>query len=168
VRRDPTALGLIEKSEGNDDLEINLSLPVSRVGFGVFSFDPVEQAIGAPVAHFLEPLLRAPVFRRPSQAGPAVEVYPLRLPEGEGLSVPLSQWGELGFANRRGLLMLTVPLQAAGWVQRRFAGAIVQGPREGLSTDGSSRVTHFGIKLRRGMRAGVPLGILGELGIEAA
>ncbi len=117
--------------------------------------------------HFVEPLLRAPTFRRPSAAGPAVQVYPLRLPEGEGLSVPLGRWGELGFSNRLGLLVLTVPLQAAGWVQQRFAGAIVEGPREGVSSDGTARVAHFAIRLRPGMKAGIPLGMLGEVGVEA-
>ena len=151
----------------NHDLCIDLTLPVTRVGFGPFAFDAVEQFIGAPVLHFLEPLLRAATYKRPSAAGTAVEVYPLRLPEGEGLSVPLSQWGELGFANRRGLLVLTVPSQAAGWVQQRFAGAIVEGPREGMSSDGTARVAHFAIRLQAGMKAGIPLGMLGEVGVEA-
>ncbi len=149
------------------DLFIDLTLPITRVGIGVFSFDPVEQAIGAPVAHILEPLMRGPVCRRPSAAGPAVNVYPLRLPEGEGLSVPLGQWGEIGFANRLGLLVLTVPWQAASWVQQRFGDAIVRGPREGVSSDGTARVAHFAIQLHAGMRAGIPLGMLGEVGVEA-
>ncbi len=152
----------------DDAIHIDLALPVTRVGFGPLSFDPVEQFLGAPVSHFLEPLLRAPRFRRPSQAGPAVEVYPLRLPEGEGLSVPLGQWGELGFANKRGLLLLTVPWQVQGWVTQRFAGAIIEGPRQGTSADGQAYVAHFAIRLRAGMKAGIPLGALGEVGIESA
>jgi hypothetical protein len=96
-------------------LNIDLTLPVTRVGMSIISFDLVEQLIRAPVSHFLKPLLRAPRFRRPSQAGPAVDVYPLRIPEGEGLGEPLGQWGELGFANKRGLLVLTVPWQVKGW-----------------------------------------------------
>jgi len=154
--------------QAGDDLNIDLALPVTRVGFGPLSFDPVEQFLGAPVSHFLEPLLRAPRFRRPSQAGPAVEVYPLRLPEGEGLSVPLGQWGELGFANKRGLLLLTVPWQVQGWVTQRFAGAIIEGPRQGTSADGQAYVAHFAIRLRAGMKAGIPLGALGEVGVETS
>ena len=154
--------------QAGDDLNIDLALPVTRVGFGPLSFDPVEQFLGAPVSHFLEPLLRAPRFRRPSQAGPAVEVYPLRLPEGEGLSVPLGQWGELGFANKRGLLLLTVPWQVQGWVTQRFADAIIEGPRQGTSADGQAYVAHFAIRLRAGMKAGIPLGALGEVGVETS
>ncbi len=154
-------------SDGDESIHIDLALPVTRIGGSFFGFDPVEQFLGAPVSHFLEPLLRAPRYRRPSQAGPAVDVYPLRLPEGEGLSVPLSQWGELGFANKHQLLVLTVPWQVHGWVQQRFAGAIVEGPRKGMSADGQAYVAHFAIRLQAGMKAGIPLGALGEVGIEA-
>jgi len=156
------------QAQPNHDLCIDLTLPVTRVGIGIFSYDPVESFLGAPVSHFLEPLLRAPRFRRPSQAGPAVEVYPLRLPEGEGLSVPLGQWGDLGFANKHQLLVLTVPWHVKGWVEQRFAGAIVEGPRQGTSADGQAFVAHFVIRLRAGMKAGIPLGALGKVGIESA
>jgi len=91
----------------------------------------------------------------------------LRIPEGEGLSAPLGQWGELGFANKHQLLVLTVPWQVQGWVQQCFAGAIVEGPRQGTSADGQAYVAHFAIRLRAGMKAGIPLGALGEVGIEA-
>lgn len=70
-------------------IRFNLTLPVLRIGFGPFSIDPVEQFIGAKLTDILESLLTGPVFRRPSVAGPAIEVYPLALPEGEGASVPL-------------------------------------------------------------------------------
>ncbi|MBU0676651.1 MAG: hypothetical protein KJ626_00910, partial [Verrucomicrobia bacterium] len=146
---------------------LNLTLPVTRVGFGVFSFDPVEQLVGMPIAEILSSLLRAPVYKRPSAAGVAVDVYPLALPDGEGAIVPLGRFGELGFKAARGLLLLTVPLQAAGWVQQRFAGAIERGPVQGPSSDGTALVVHFAIRLRPGMKAGFPLGVLGEVGVEA-
>lgn len=148
-------------------LWFNLVLPVTRVGVGPFSVDLFKQAIGCPVDEILAPLLRAPKFQRPSEAGTAVEVFPLQIPEGEGLAVPLGQFGEVGFKNRRGYLILTVPLKAREWIERRFAGAIVQGPKEGTSTDGTSRVAHYAIRLSPGMKAGFPLGVLGEVGVEA-
>lgn len=147
---------------------IDLALPVTRVGIGFFSFDPVEQAIGMPIAEILASLLRAPMYRRPSVTGPAVDVYPLALPEGEGAVVPLGRFGELGFKNERGLLILTVPLQAKGWVLQRFAGAIVRGPVQGTSLDGAAFVAHFALQLRPGMKAAFPLGALGEVGVESA
>ncbi len=148
-------------------IRVNVTLPVTRVGFGPFSFDPVEQMIGAPVADILESLMTGPVTRRPSATGPAVEVYPLALPRGEGASIPLGQWGEVGFRNEDGLLVLTVPMQARRWVQERLAEAIAFGPVPGLSSDGRARVVDYGLALHPGMAACMPLGALGEIGIEA-
>ena len=158
---------VLDPAEADRGIRFRLTLPVTRIGAGVFSFDPVAHAIGAPVAELLAPLMVGPVERRPSAAGPAVEVFPLALPEGEGLAVPLGPWGEIGFANRDGLLELTVPMRAEAWILGRVPYAIERGPERGLSLDGGARVSRFWLRLRPGMRAGVPLGGLGEIGIEA-
>ena len=84
----------------------------------------------------LQSLMTGPTYRRPSATGAAVEVYPLALPRGEGASVPLGQWGEIGFANRGGLLALTVPWGMSGWLRGKLGDAIVRGPEAGLSLDG--------------------------------
>jgi hypothetical protein len=141
---------------------------VTRVGFGIFSFDPLEQVIGAKLADLLEPLMVGAVTRRPSAAGPAVEVYPLALPEGEGASIPLGAFGEIGVANDGGLLALTVPWGMAGWLRQRLGDAIVRGPESGVSVDGTARVARAWVRLVLGMRASVPLGSFGEAAIEAA
>ncbi len=148
-------------------VRVNLTVPVTRVGVGPFQFDPLEQLIGAKLTDLLEPLLVGPVTRRPSDAGAAVEVYPLALPDGEGASIPLGPWGEVGFANRGGLLVLTVPWSMAGWLRQRLGDAIVRGPVAGLSIDGAARVAEAWVRLRPGMRASVPLGVIGECGVEA-
>jgi hypothetical protein len=147
-------------------IRINLTLPVLRFGIGPLVIDPVEQFIGMKVSDIFSSLMTGPVFRRPSASGPAVEVYPLALPEGEGASVPLGQFGELGFKAERGLLVLTVPLGFSGWVQKRFGDAIVRGPVEGLSLDGTARVVRFAIIVKAGMKASIPLGMMGEFGVE--
>ncbi len=147
-------------------IRFNLVLPATRIGFGIFAVDPLEQVIGAPVADILESLMTGPVTQRPSQAGPAVDVYPLHLPEGEGLALPLGRWGELAFRNDKGLLVLTVPLPAANWIQTKMAGAIVHGPDHLLSSDRTARVARFWLRLQPGMSASFPLGVLGEVGLE--
>ncbi len=152
--------------EGDRSIRFRLVLPVTRLGVGVFSFDPIEHLVGAPVADLLEPLMTGPVERRPSAAGPAVDVYPLALPEGEGMAIPLGQFGELGFANRDGLLELTVPLRAEGWLTAKFGAALVRGPEPGLSLDGVARVSRVWIRVTPAMRASVPLGTFGEAGGE--
>jgi hypothetical protein len=42
--------------EPSGDLRITLTLPVTRLGFGAFSVDPVAKLIGAPVRDMLEPI----------------------------------------------------------------------------------------------------------------
>ncbi len=149
-------------------IRVNLTVPVTRIGFGPFSFDPLEQMIGAKLADLLAPLMVGSVTRRPSATGPAVEVYPLALPDGEGASIPLAQWGEVGFYNEGGLLALTVPWGIAGWLRQKLGDAVMRGPEAGVSLDGSARVAKAWVRLRPGMRASVPLGALGEAGVEAA
>jgi len=60
-----------------------------------------------------------------------------------------------------------VPLQVKGWVLQRFAGSIVEGPREALSGDGTAFVAHFAIRLQADMKAAFPLGELGKVGVKA-
>ena len=148
------------------EIRFNLVLPSAKLGFGPIRFDPLAEVIGAPVADILESLMTGPVTQRPSQAGPAVDVYPLAIPDGEGLTMPLGRWGELGFFNREGLLVLTVPLPAASWIQRKLGHAIVRGPDHLLSQDGTARVSRFWLRLRPRMIAVFPLGVLGEVGME--
>jgi hypothetical protein len=146
---------------------IDLTLPSTRFGIGPLSYDPIEDALGMPLQEVLSSLLRGPVQRRHSTTGPTVNVYPLALPDGEGAIIPVGRFGELGFKNLEGILILTVPMPAAGWVQQRLASAIVEGPVQGPSSDGTATVVHFAIELKAGMRASVPLGVLGEMGVEA-
>jgi hypothetical protein len=150
------------------EIRVNLSLPVTRVGFGMFSFDPLEQMIGAPLSEILASLMTGPCYQRASASGAAVDVYPLALPEGEGASVPLGQFGELGFRNERGTLVLTVPASAARWVEQRLGNSVIGGPDVGVSTNGTARVASYWLRLPAGKKASFPLGALGEVGVEAA
>ncbi len=101
------------------------------------------------------------------ERGSPVEVNPLALPGGLGASIPLVQWGEVGFRNDGGLLVLTVPLGAVAWLRDKLGAALVHGPVEHLSIDGTARVADCWVHLRPGMRASFPLGVLGEVGVEA-
>ena len=130
------------------EIRVNLCVPITRIGFGPFSVDPLEQMIGAPLVDILDSLMTGPKYRRPSSAGPAVEVYPLALPEGEGASIPLGQWGEVGFRNELGMLVLTVPWGMAGWLRQKLGDAIVRGPEAGMSVDGTARVAEAWVRLR--------------------
>lgn len=148
-------------------LRVRLTVPVTEVGFGPFRFDPLAQLVGAPLADLLAPLLDGAPSRRPSAAGPAVDVFPLAVPPGEGVSIPLGGFGEVGVANTGGLLDLTVPWSMSNWVTRKAGNAVVRGPEAALSVDGAARVARIWVRLGSGMRASLPLGSLGEIGVEA-
>ena len=64
-------MSAVAAAPGRPEIRMNLTVPVTRVGFGPFSFDPLEQMIGAKLADLLEPLMTGPVTLRPSLAGPA-------------------------------------------------------------------------------------------------
>ena len=151
----------------DESIRVLVSVPITRIGVGVFSFDPVEQLLGAPLADLLEPLRVGPVERRPSSSGTAVEVHPLALPEGEGLAIPLGQFGEVGLKNDHGLLALTVPAAWGSRLAGRLGTALVRGPERARSLDGGSEVVTCWARLRAGMRVALPLGALGAAGVEA-
>lgn len=148
-------------------LRINLTLPVTRITFGLFTIDPVAQFLGMPLTEVLSSLMVGPLYQRPSPGGVAVDVYPLALPLGEGTSIRLGQWGDIGFSNDGGYLRLIVPWAVVGWVQHRLAHCIVHGPVQSLSLDRTAYVAEVWIRLQPGMRASIPLATLGELGVEA-
>lgn len=149
-------------------IRVRVTLPVTRLGFGAFAFDPVTQFLGVSVRDLLESLLEAEPYQRPSASGTATDVFPLALPDGEGAFVPIGPLGELGFRNDRGLLAITVPLSMTGWLRSQAGAMIVRGPEQRRSSDGGSVVADAWLRLRPGVRAAMPLGLLGELGIEAA
>lgn len=150
------------------DLRFNLLLPVTRVGVGVFSFDPLEKLIGCSVESILSSMMTGPKTVRSAPGASGVEVYPLRLPQGEGALIPLKHLGELGFKNEAGMLRITVPVQAGAWIAARLGDALVRGPEDGWSVDRQGRVQHVWTRLKPGMRAGYPVGGFGEVGVEAA
>ena len=156
--------GQVVGAEPDRAIRFLLTVPVTRFGVGPFSIDPVEQLIGCPLADVLEPLRVGPSTRRPSASGTAVEVHPLALPEGEGLSIPLAQFGEVGLANRSGLLELTVPAAWGERLARRLGAALASGPSR---VEGTAALAVCLVRLKPGMRSGIPLGALGELGVEA-
>jgi hypothetical protein len=149
-------------------LHLDLTLPVLRLGAGPFSFDPLEQLLGARVSDLLQPLMRGPTSQRRTAQGVLVDLYPLALPEGEGASVPLGALGELGFFNEGGLLVLTVPALSVPFLVSRLGSAVVRRSLPTLSADGRTHLVDLGIQWRAGARATFPLGSWGEIGLEAA
>ena len=147
----------------------DLTLPSTVLRLGPVSIDAVKAALGFDLAELLSSLMRAPKTSRAAGEG-NVDVYPLAIPQGEGITIPVRRFGEVGMRNVQGLLVLIVPAAAAEVVREQLAGEIAQkqaaGPRFREGAGGYN--AEFAIKLRPGMRKAVPLGALGELGVEAA
>jgi hypothetical protein len=148
-------------------IRVAVTLPVLRFGVGPFAVDPLERLLGARVSDLLEPLMTGPMVPRRTEAGLLVDVYPLALPDGEGATLPLGRLGDFGIFNMGGVLVLTVPLAAAPLIAPRLGDALVGRSEPTPSLDGRSRVVRLAIRLPVGSRITLPLGSIGEIGVEA-
>ena len=148
-------------------LRVNLTLPSTKLTFGVLSYDPLKETLGFDPREALAPLLRAEPYIRTTGSA-ATEVFPLVLAPGVCFTLPLGPFGEFGIANDRGLLAVTVPAKATRWLQEHLGQLLVAGPRAVAGADGAHRLSVAWLSLAPGMRAGLPLGLLGEVGFEAA
>lgn len=153
-------------SQPEGPLHFNLTLPVTRVGFGIFTVDPLTQLLGRPLTEILSPLMTGPMVQRFSPGGLPVDVYPLALPPGQGASIRLGAWGDIGLQNDRGFLKLIVPWMMAGWMQQRLSHCLVRGPVQALSLDRTAFVAETWVQLHPGARATLPLASFGEIGVE--
>jgi hypothetical protein len=148
-------------------LRVDLTLPSLKLGLGPLSYDPLKQLLGIDPRDALRPLLCAEPYAR-TVAGANVEVFPLALAPGTRVSVPLGTYGEIAVGNDLGLLALTVPLTASLWLARQVGPLLVAGPTPVVDRDGARRVATAWLRLAPGARAALPLGPLGQLGLEAA
>ena len=148
-------------------LRVNLTLPSTKLTFGALSFDPLKEMLGFDPREALASLLRSEPYIR-TTGGAATEVFPLAIAPGVRASIPLGGLGEFAVANDRGLLAVTVPARATRWMGEQLGGLLVAGPEPVTDDDGVHRVSVAWLLLRPGARAGFSLGLLGELGIEAA
>ena len=152
-------------------LRCNLSLPSTRIRLGPIAIDGMEALLGVSLVQVLDPLMPAPRFSRINESGGEVDVYPLAIPDGEGISVPIKHIGEIGVRNFHSYLILILPPGLAEVMREQLAEEIAAkraaGPRAARGANGGL-VVEFAIALRPGMRKVIPLGSYGELGIEAA
>ncbi len=150
-------------------LRVNLTVQTMAARLGPFAFDGLKALIGMDLADVLASLIIGPRTQRPVLGG-VVDVYPLAIPDGEGLSVPIKLLGEIGFYNLKSLLVLVAPVAAMDMVKAQLAVEIAAGEAAGLrlrpGVNGGT-VAEFAVRLKPGMRKAVPLRTWGELGVEA-
>ena len=146
------------------DIRLDLSVPVLAFGVGPFRFDPIQTLLGCSFEDLVESLLVAPSFERAAAGGGRVTVYPLALPDGEGAAIPLGRFGEASFANEAGQLVLIVPVAMRSLLQSKVQSMLVQAP-ERVTASGAP-AWRFTLLLRPGLAFRLPLGSLGEVGVE--
>lgn len=152
-------------------LRVNLTVPTTVIRIGPLSFDGLSALIGAPLADILGPMMVGPMFQRPAEGGGVVDVYPLALPHGEGMAIPVRLMGDVGFRNEHGVLVIVLPAALAEVTRARLAAEIAAneaaGPRF-VQTPTGGIAAEFAVRLRPGMRKSIPFGKWGEIGMEAA
>lgn len=152
------------------DLLVNLTLPTTTIRVGPLAFDGLQAFLGAKLDDVLGPLMRAARFQRALPNGGVVDVFPLAIPDGEGLSIPVKLFGSIGFRNWQGMLVLILPAAVAevvlGQLAAEIAAGQAYGPRIGKDASGGI-IAEFAIRLRPGMRKALPFGRFGEVGVEA-
>ncbi len=79
-------------------MRINLTVPTTAVRVGPFAFDGLKTLLGVDLGDLLSSLMIGPKYQRPVRGG-VVDVYPLAIPDGEGLTIPIRLFGEIGFYN---------------------------------------------------------------------
>ena len=150
-------------------MRVNLTVPTTTVRLGPIAFDGLKTLLGIDLADVLSSLMIGPKFQRVGGGG-IVDVYPLAIPDGEGLSIPIRLFGEIGFYNLHSALVLVVPVAAIDVVTAQLAGEIsvgdAAGPRIRPGLSGGT-VAEYAVRLKAGMRKAVPLGSFGEFGVEA-
>ena len=149
-------------------VNVNLLVPAVTVKLGFLKIDPIKHVLGMSLEEVLSTLLLGPVERMPSPNGRGlVDVYRLGLPEGEGISIPLGNLGELGFWNEKGVLELTVPHQFGQSVVDRMREHVVGPPQTVRGSDGVTWCARVAVKLRPGAASSIRIGSLGEIGVVA-
>jgi hypothetical protein len=105
-----------------------------------------------------------------------LDVYPLALPEGEGLTIPVKLVGDLGFRNYRRLLVLIVPTAVSEVVHQELAEEVASteaaGTRFVETVSGGGLVAELAVRSSaacqdRGCVRRCRWGSGGEIGVEA-
>lgn len=146
-------------------IRVNLRLPVLKMGIGGLTIDPVEKAVGRPIADILRPRLVGEP--REEKVGKKWSVvYPMGFADGDGAALPLGPLGEVSFQGDGGLLRVAVPAQFGAQVAEHIRADLVRGPEEGWSSSGKGRVQFLWVRPRPGLCVKQSLNALGEISIE--
>jgi hypothetical protein len=141
-------------------IRVRLTLPDTSITVAGLSVDLFAHMTGMSIDTLLSSLLYAPVERELLPV--RCVTYPVEIPEGEGAALPVGSYGELGFLNNQGRLLLTVPRLVWPGVRDAFGDAV-----ESAREIGSPPSVQARIFLRPGMKRRANIGTFGVIGIES-
>lgn len=155
-------------------MRVEVLIPAMRKGFGGFTLDPVAAVLGGSLESLLGSLVEGRIAQDVVLDGVPgkVDIVPLALPPGAGVSFPIrAAQGDLGFYNRDGHLVLIVPNMAAGWVMqglredlaagRAYGPHVVASERQGLNAEFAIAVVP-GLDKRVQILGNVTIGVRGR------
>ena len=145
----------------DQDLRFDLTVPTAPFGL----FDPYRALLGRSLEDILAPLRAAPAYVQRRASG-TVQVFPLAIPDGHSLALPLGPLGEVALGNEAGHLAVSVPAHLRSAVEPHLRDVMVRGPE--VRSAGQAWVATFTVRVIPGTRRVLPLGALGEVGFEAA
>lgn len=152
------------------DLRLLVTVPNLRRTYGFLTIDPVKAALGGDLPQIFAGIIDGPTTSRALPGGALVDVHPVRIPAGQSLAYPIpGMAGDLGFGNWNGMLLLTVPNAVAAHVARALAADLAAGDAAGPKIYGSEHGginADFVLRPGPGKRWAIPLGGLGEVGVE--
>ena len=163
----PPSTGVPEQAGTTDGLQLNVTVPITEVAFGVFKVDPFKALVGIGLQEILEPLTTGPEQPATNSNGKPARLYPCVLPDGEGISIGLGQFGEVGFKADDGLLVVTVPAMLADELLAHVFEEDLVFDTDRVHPSGA-KVVDIGLTMKPGQRVSIPLSMFGELVIEVA
>ena len=141
-------------------IPIDLVKPDTRIGVGRFKADTLDMLLERPLAHILQPHMRASVFERPGQDGALEQVYPLKLTaEGKAVGIHLGKLGALWFGVSDHLLWVEAPLWMEGLLKHAAGSRVVD-------TSSTREAIRLYIHLQEGDGIRMPIKGIGYLGLE--
>ena len=105
-----------------------------------------------PVAAHV-PLRAAPAYVQRRASG-SVQVFPLAIPDGHSLALPLGPLGEVALGNEAGHLAVSVPAHLRSAVEPHLRDVMVRGPE--VRSAGQAWVATFTVRVIPGTRRVLP------------
>lgn len=140
------------------DIHLDLVVPDLKQNLGFMALDPVKLFLGASLSDVCAPFLEGPVRQETRFGSHRVEVLPLCIPPGIGISHRINTLnGDLGLRNAEGHFVLCVPNTIQPALHTQLADDIRQGVVLGPHQAGPTS-SEYAVLTRAGWSRTIPVG----------